>query len=121
MNGRIPVLSCGECQLIHALHIAHDFRAEGENSTLSHPQRQFLDALPEGIFDTADAKELKEEFGVSGRTIDRWLKRFSNDRLILDMGYSQWKKPLPGSRDRNVAGVISVISVISVIFDDLAS
>jgi hypothetical protein len=86
---------------------------------LTERQQEYLEALPEETFSTAEAKELAERFGASKRGVQRWLKNWREAGLLRKPKRGTWAKarldpdaPREGPSERG-PGVESVISVIS--------
>jgi hypothetical protein len=86
---------------------------------LTERQQEYLEALPEETFSTAEAKELAGRFGTSKRGVQRWLKKWRKAGLLRKPKRGTWAKarlepedPREGPSERG-PGVESVISVIS--------
>jgi hypothetical protein len=104
--------------LVHALRIAEEFGVKDERQDLRRDQIKFLETLPDGQFETKEAKEIAEEVGVNPRTAQRWLKKWGKDTgLIEKVDFGTWRKVTPDRNSERVPGVIPVISVIPVILD----
>lgn len=99
--------------LSHALRVADDMEATDGKKGLHDGHREYLEALPEGAFDTGDANRIAEQLGIGERKARRWRKKFVEKGLLVDAGYGSWRRPSSDS----VAGVLSVHSVLSVLFD----
>jgi len=99
--------------LSHALRVAEDMEATDGKKGLHDGHKDYLEALPEGAFDTEDADRIAEELGIGERKARRWRKKFVKKGLLIDTGYGSWRQPSSDS----VAGVLSVHSVLSVLFD----
>jgi hypothetical protein len=99
--------------LSHALRVADDMEADDGKKGLHDGHREYLESLPEGAFDTKDAKRVADELGIHERKARRWRKKFVEKGLLVDAGYGSWRRPSSDS----VAGVLSVHSVLSVLFD----
>lgn len=104
--------------LVHSLLIAANFSSEESRSSLTRKQREFLDALPNGEFETTHAKQVARDVGVNERTAQSWLKQWAEETSLVDkVKYGVWVKPHSSPRGKKVAGLIPLISVIPVIFD----
>ena len=99
--------------LSHALRVAEDMETTDGKKGLHDGHREYLEALPEGAFDTGDANRIAEQLGIGERKARRWRKKFVEKGLLVDAGYGSWRRPSSDS----VAGVLSVHSVLSVLFD----
>jgi hypothetical protein len=99
--------------LSHALQVAEEMEATDGKKGLHEGHKEYLEALPEGAFDTADADRVADELGIGDRKARRWRKKFVNKGLIVDEGYGSWRRP----SSESVPGVLSVHSVLSVLFD----
>jgi hypothetical protein len=99
--------------LSHALRVADDMEATDGKKGLHDGHREYLEALPEGAFDTGDANRIADQLGIGERKARRWRKKFVEKGLLVDAGYGSWRRPSSDS----VAGVLSVHSVLSVLFD----
>jgi hypothetical protein len=99
--------------LTHALQVAEDMEATDGKKGLHEGHKDYLEALPEGAFDTADANRVADELGIGERKARRWRKKFVQKGLLVDEGYGSWRRP----SSESVPGVLSVHSVLSVLFD----
>jgi len=99
--------------LSHALRVADWLEVKEGEKGLHEGHRNYLDALPEGAFDTGDANRVAEEQGIGERKAYRWRNKFVEKGLLVDEGYGSWRKP----SDETAPGVLSVHSVLSVLFD----
>jgi hypothetical protein len=99
--------------LSHALRVADDMEAADGKKGLHDGHKEYLEALPDGAFDTKDADRVAEELGINDRKARRWRKKFVEKGLLVDAGYGSWRRPSSDS----VAGVLSVHSLLSVLFD----
>ncbi|MCS3827084.1 hypothetical protein GGP85_002551 [Salinibacter ruber] len=83
---------------------------------LTERQREYLEALPEEPFSTAEAKDLASGFGASKRGVQRWLKSWRRAGLLRKPKRGMWAKRRPEREDsprtEGLPGVESVISVI---------
>jgi hypothetical protein len=83
---------------------------------LTERQREYLEALPEEPFSTAEAKDLASGFGASKRGVQRWLKSWRKAGLLRKPKRGMWAKRRPEREDslrtEGLPGVESVISVI---------
>ncbi|WP_263784474.1 YfjI family protein [Salinibacter grassmerensis] len=82
---------------------------------LTERQREYLEALPEGTFSTAEAKERAQSVGASERGVQRWLKAWKEAGLLRKPKRGTWAKRDP--EPEGPAGAESVISVINGIPD----
>lgn len=69
--------------LVHSVRIA-ERDGPGTGPNLTQTQREYLDALPTGQFETSEAKEIAPSVGVSERNAQRWLKRWSRKTGLID-------------------------------------
>jgi len=99
--------------LTHALQVADEMEATDGQKGLHEGHKDYLEALPEGAFDTADADRVADELGIGERQARRWRKKFVQKGLLVDEGYGSWRRP----SSESVPGVLSVHSVLSVLFD----
>jgi len=99
--------------LSHALQVAGRMEKTGSGEGLSEDKQAYLDALPDGSFETKEAIDVADGLGIHRRTASRWLNRFAEDGLLVDVSHGLWRRPA----FEQVEGVISVESVISVLFD----
>ncbi|MCS3669035.1 hypothetical protein GGP77_003290 [Salinibacter ruber] len=83
---------------------------------LTERQREYLEALPEEPFSTAEAKDLASGFGASKRGVQRWLKSWRKAGLLRKPKRGMWAKRRPEREDsprtEGLPGAESVISVI---------
>ncbi len=83
---------------------------------LTERQREYLEALPEEPFSTAEAKDLASGFGASKRGVQRWLKSWRKAGLLRKPKRGMWAKRRPERKDsprtEGLPGAESVISVI---------
>ncbi|MCS4159140.1 hypothetical protein GGP99_003126 [Salinibacter ruber] len=83
---------------------------------LTERQREYLKALPEEPFSTAEAKDLASGFGASKRGVQRWLKSWRKAGLLRKPKRGMWAKRRPERKDsprtEGLPGAESVISVI---------
>jgi hypothetical protein len=93
---------------------------------LTERQQEYLEALPEETFSTAQAKELAERFGTSKRGVQRWLKNWREAGLLRKPKRGTWAKARlepkgspegPPERGPGGESVISVISDIPTLAD----
>jgi hypothetical protein len=81
------------CYTAHALHIADRLTAADDEEGLHAGHREYLNALPDGAFDTAEADDIAEELGIHERKARRWRKKFASRGLLVDEGYGSWRRP----------------------------
>ncbi len=83
---------------------------------LTERQREYLEALPEEPFSTAEAKDLASGFGASKRGVQRWLKSWRKAGLLRKPKRGMWAKRRlereDSPRTEGLPGAESVISVI---------
>jgi hypothetical protein len=96
----------------HAMRLAGELGEDDGREDLHQGQRDYLDALPTGRFDTADANEIAREIGVEQRTAQRWRRKFSHKGLLVDADHGWWERPAERAAD-----VVFVDRVVSVVFD----
>jgi hypothetical protein len=87
-------------------YLVHSVRIDGARSSKSGPrlsqiQREYLDALPSGQFETGEAKEIAPNVGVSERNAQRWLDKWSRETGLIDkVKRGVWEKTRASGRPK---------------------
>lgn len=94
--------------LSHGLRVIDQIGRESKGEDLHEGQRDYLDALPDCPFDTKDAKDIAEEKGIAERTAMGWLRKFADNRLLVDAGKGSWRWPddVPSIRYRSLLSAL---------------
>lgn len=98
--------------LLHGIRVEAGLREETvPRAELTERKRNYLEALPDGRFSTADAKALASRVGASKRGVQRWLKTWREAGLLAKPERGTWVKL--GPKLGGIAGAQNVSSVIN--------
>jgi hypothetical protein len=98
--------------LLHGVRVETRFRKKTDpRAGLTEQKRRYLSDLPTDPFTTNRAKQLAEDYDVTKRNVQRWLKNWQEAGLLMKLKRGTWAKLSPDLE--GTPGTRSVISVIN--------